>query len=61
MSKKAIMIRSDLTPGAKGVCFIAFGTLWWLVAAWLLVYCGVRDKIKEKHLSISSMDVVKGD
>jgi hypothetical protein len=22
--------------------------------------CGVRDKIKEKHLSRSSMDVVKG-
>jgi hypothetical protein len=25
------------------------------------VSCGVRDKIKEKHLSLSSMDVVKGD
>jgi hypothetical protein len=25
------------------------------------VLCGVRDKIKEWHLSLSSMDVVKGD
>jgi hypothetical protein len=25
------------------------------------VSCGVRDKRKEKHLSLSSMDVVKGD
>jgi hypothetical protein len=25
------------------------------------VSCGVRDKIKEYHLSLSSMDVVKGD
>jgi hypothetical protein len=24
------------------------------------VSCGVRDRIKEKHLSLSSMDVVKG-
>jgi hypothetical protein len=23
--------------------------------------CGVRHKIKEKHLSLPSMDVVKGD
>jgi hypothetical protein len=26
-----------------------------------MVSCGVRDKIKEEHLSLSSMDVVKGD
>jgi hypothetical protein len=25
------------------------------------VSCGVRDKIKEYHLSLSSVDVVKGD
>jgi hypothetical protein len=25
------------------------------------VSCGVGDKIKEKHLSLSSMDVVQGD
>jgi hypothetical protein len=25
------------------------------------VSCGVRDKIKEQRLSLSSMDVVKGD
>jgi flagellar motility protein MotE (MotC chaperone) len=25
------------------------------------VSCGVRDKIREYHLSLSSMDVVKGD
>jgi hypothetical protein len=27
----------------------------------LLVSCGVRDKIKEYHLSLSSMDGVKDD
>jgi hypothetical protein len=27
----------------------------------IYVSCGVRDKIKEYHLSLSSMDVVKGD
>jgi hypothetical protein len=27
----------------------------------VLVACSVRDKIKELHLSLSSMDVVKGD
>jgi hypothetical protein len=26
-----------------------------------MVSCGVREIIKEKHLSLSSMDVVKGD
>jgi hypothetical protein len=25
------------------------------------VSCGVRDKIKESHISLSSMDVLKGD
>jgi hypothetical protein len=29
---------------------------------WIMkVSCGVRDKIKENHLSLSSNDVVKGD
>jgi hypothetical protein len=27
----------------------------------IIVSFGVRDKIKEKHLSLSSMGVVKGD
>jgi hypothetical protein len=27
----------------------------------VIVLCGVRDIIKEWHLSLSSMDVVKGD
>jgi hypothetical protein len=26
-----------------------------------IVSCGVRDKIKEQYLSLSSMDVVKGE
>jgi hypothetical protein len=26
-----------------------------------LVSCGVRDEIKDYHLSLSSMDIVKGD
>jgi hypothetical protein len=32
-----------------------------IVAELSQLSCGVRDKIKEYHLSLSSMDVVKGD
>jgi hypothetical protein len=33
----------------------------WPYDIYVVIVCGVRDKIKELHLSFSFMDVVEGD